>query len=310
MKICHHLRKENSGLMHTTLEMAEEEQRQGHDVRIVEPSNGLTAMFSTFEGPPDVHSIHSQLSQHTYHDGVPKIMHMHGEPLGSVGNGISMRAIVDLAPSCEAFICMRKEEWPVWNAIRRTHLVTKGIDLNRYKVLDPAPEKLQGNPAVLYYENWRGQRNPLLLCLAMQEVQKKLPEARLHLYNCPGGKMFDTFHKLINHCRWYTFIGSLKGQEKDVVTLLNRADIVVSCLYPLYARGIEAFGCGKAFIGPGYKEEGYPYTCDLEAQSMADAIIKCHEERGKMDFRAWAVERHNIEDTAKQCVRIYERYAL
>ena len=308
MNITHHMRRENSGLAHTTLELAEEEQRQGHGIRMLEPS-GESPLMQTFEGIPDVHCIHSQLHASTYHDGIPKIMWMHGEPLGSVSNGISMRAIVDLAHSCEAFICMRKEEWPVWNAIRKTYLVDKGIDLTRYKVLDPKPEKLSGDPAILYYENWRGQRNPLLLCLAMQEIIKVFPKAKLHLYNCPGGKMFDTFQRLINHCRWYSFIDSLKGQEKDVVTLLNRADIVVSCLFPLYARGIEAFGCGKAFIGPGYKEEGYPYQCELEPKSMASTIIKCYQEYGSFDFRKWAEGRHNIVNTAKQCIAVYERYA-
>ena len=46
----------------------------------------------------DIHTIHSQINIRTYHDGKPKIMWMHGEPLSSVGNGISMKAIVDLAP--------------------------------------------------------------------------------------------------------------------------------------------------------------------------------------------------------------------
>lgn len=308
VNITHHMKKENSGLMHTTLELAEEEQRQGHGIRMLEPS-ATEPILSSFEGSPDVHCIHSQLNVSAYHDDIPKIMWMHGEPLGSVGNGISMRAIVDLAPSCEAFICMRKEEWPVWNAIRKTYLVDKGIDLTRFKPLDPAPQKLEGEPAILYYENWRGQRNPLLLCLAMKEIVKKCPKAKLHLYNCPGGKMFETFHRLIHHCRWYTFIGSLKGQDKDVVTLLNRADIVVSCLFPLYARGIEAFGCGKAFIGPGYREHGYPYQCDLEPKSLAEAIMKCWEETGKLDFRQWATMHHNIETTAKQCVEVYSKYA-
>ena len=314
MKISHHMKRENSGLMHTTLEIVEEEQRQGHQVRVMEPSNGVTPMMSEFEGTPDVHCIHSQLSPHTYHDNVSKIMFMHGEPLGSVGNGISMRAIVDLAPTCEAFICMRKEEWPIWNAIRKTFIVTKGIDLERFKIQDPAPPRMNGAPAILYYENWRGQRNPLLVCLAMLEVIKVLPEARLHLYNCPGGKMYETFQKLINHGRWYTFIGSLKSQEKDAVTLLNRADIVVSGLYPLYARGIEAFGCGRAFIGPGYKEYDYPYQCDLEVHSIAKAIIKCwmdfkdDRKHAEMYFRKWGEKHHNIADTVKESVDVYRRY--
>jgi len=309
MNISHHMRRENSGLVQTTLEVVEEEQRQGHGVRVLEPSNGMTAMFETFEGRPDVSCIHSQLAPHTYHDKVPRVMWMHGEPLGSVGNGVSMRAIVDLAPSCEAFICMRQEEWPVWDAIRKTYVVTKGIDLTRFKPLDPAPEKLSGEPAILYYENWRGQRNPLLICLAMLEIIKTHPKAKLHLYNCPGGKMFDTFQKLINHCRWYTFIGSLKGQEKDAVKLLNRADIVVSGLYPLYARGIEAFGCGKACIGPGYRASGFPYNCDLESGIIAAAVLKCWNEYGKVDFSKWAQDHHDVENTVRECVDIYRRFA-
>jgi len=317
MKISHHMRKEDSGLVVTTLEIAEEEQRQGHGVRVCEPSNGVTAMFDTFDGPPDIHCIHSQLSPHTYHDKVPKVMWMHGEPLGSVGNGVSMRAIVDLAPSCEAFICMRKEEQPVWDSIKRTFVVTKGIDLTRFKPLDHAPEKLQGDPAILYYENWRGQRNPLMICVAMEQIHREFPEARLHLYNCPGGKMHDTFLKLIHHNRWYTFIGSLKGKERDVVTLLNRADVVVSGLHPLYARGIEAFGCGKAFIGPGYKEHEYEYQCDLEPISIASAIRKVWlgpfdagkgREFAKLHFRKWAETHHDVANTIKESVEIYGRY--
>ena len=308
------MRKENSGLAHSTMELAEEEQRQGHGIRVLEPSSTNGALLETFDGNPDVHCIHSQFHPKSYHDGAPKLMWMHGEPLGSVGNGISMRAITDLAPTMDAFICMRKEEWPVWNSIKRTYLVTKGIDLDRFKVLDPAPPKLTGNPAVLYYENWRGQRNPLMLCVAMQELQKVLPDAKLHLYNCPGGKMYDTFQKLINHCRWYTFIGSLKGQEKDPVRLLNRADVVVSCLHPLYARGIEAFGCGRPFIGPGYREDDYPYTCELEPNSIAAAIHRLWADHGEnaefrsLHFRKWAEKHHDIKDTVKECVQVYERF--
>lgn len=313
MKISHHMKRENSGLMHTTLEFVEEEQRQGHDVRVMEPTNGVTPMMSTFYGDPDIHCIHSQLSPHTYHDRVPKVMWMHGEPLGSVANGISMRAIVDLAPTCEAFLCMRKEEWPIWNSIKKTFVVPKGIDLERFKPME-VEKPLNGSPSILYYENWRGHRNPLILCLAMLEVIKVFPDAKLHLYNCPGGKMYETFQKLINHSRWYTFIGSLKSQEKDSPALLNRSDIVVSCLYPLYARGIEAFGCGKAFICAGYKEHDYPYQCELEVHSMAQAIIKCwsdhkDDRKGAQSyFRGWAEKHHNIVDTVKESVRVYERY--
>lgn len=252
--------------------------------------------------------IHSQLGQTSYFNNRPKFMWMHGEPLSSVANGISMKAIVDLAPTVDAFICMRKEELPIWRSIKKTYLVPKGIDLEIYRPLDGITEKLAGEPAVLYYENWRQQRNPLYLCVAMEEVWKKYPKARLHLYNCNDKKMLETFQALIKNNKWWTFIRSLQGPVPDVNLLLNRADIVVSCLYPLYARSIEAFGAGKAFISPSYKEADYPFTCELDPHSMADAIINCWENYGDVNYRKWAQDHHDVKETVRQSIDIYERY--
>ncbi len=254
--------------------------------------------------------VHSQLPITSYHNGKPKFMWMHGEPQSSVGNGVSMKAIVDLAPMMEAFICMRKEEQIVWNSIKKTYYVPKGIDLEMYKPLEGVTERLSGEPAVLYIENWRGQRNPLYLCVAMQEVWKKYPKARLHLYNCNDKRMLDTFRALVDHNKWSTFVRSMQGQVpyNEVNLLYNRVDMVVSCLYPLNARGIEAFGAGKAFIGPGYKVDNYPWQCDLQPESMAAAIIRCWEGYDRLDYRKWACEKHDVNETVKQSIGIYERY--
>ena len=308
MNILHWMKKENSGLARTTLEICDYEEKAGHQVCIREPSNDAP-IYGSMNGETDIHSVHSQLGPGTYADNKPKVMWMHGEPLSSVSNGVSMKAILDLSPKIDAFICMRKEEQIIWSSIKKTFLVRKGIDLDKYKPLEGITERLAGEPAVLYVENWRGQRNPLYVCVAMQEVLKKYPKARLHLYNCQSQKMLDTFKALLTHNKWWTFLRSLSGPVDDVNLLYNRADIVVSGLYPLYARGIEAFGAGKAFIGPGYKEEGYPYQCELQPESIADAICKCWEEHGKFDFRKWAQDRHDVADTVKEATAIYERYA-
>jgi len=169
-------------------------------------------------------------------------------------------------------------------------------------------ERLSGEPAVLYVENWRGQRNPLYLCVAMQEVWKRYPNARLHLYNLTDKRMKDTFSALVQNNKWWTFVRSLQGPVQDVNTLYNRVDMVVSGLYPLYARGIEAFGAGKAFIGPGYREDGYPWTCELQPESIAATIIKCWENYGQVNYRQWAIDHHNVADTVKESIAIYERY--
>lgn len=299
------MKKENSGLGRSTLEFAKFEAKQGHTVTVREPSGGV---IWGKEVTADIHCVHSQLDIHTYFDGKPKAMWMHGEPLSSIGNGISMKAIVDLAPKMDTFICMRKEEWPIWNSIKRTHLVPKGVDLEEFHPMTDVVEKLSGEPAVLYYENWRGQRNPLYLCVAMEKVWQKYPKARLHLYNCQDKRMKDTFKALIDHNKWWPFIRSLQGPVEDVNQLLNRVDIVVSGLFPLYARGIEAFGAGKAFIGPGYKEEGYPWTCELDTDSIADAIIRCWEGYDSVDYRKWAEQRHDVNETVRQSIAIYEKY--
>lgn len=306
MKILHWMKKENSGLARTTLEVVKYEERLGHKACIKTPADDMP-IYGTEDGF-DIHSIHSQLNPKAYHDGKPKVMWMHGEPLSSVGNGVSMKAIVDLAPLCDAFICMRKEEWPVWGTIKRTFLVNKGVDLEKYCPLDGVTEKLPGEPAVLYVENWRKERNPLYLCVAMQEVVKKYPRARLHLYNVTDKKMLDTFQALYKNNKWWTFLGSIKGPEDDINLLYNRADIVVSCLYPLYARSIEAFGAGKAFIGPGYREDGYPWTCELDPVSMADAICRCWEGYDKIDYRKWAEDRHDAKKMTEQALEVYRRY--
>ena len=305
MKILHWMKKENSGLARTTLEIAKYEEKQGHTVCIKQP--GQDQPIYGIAKDWDVECIHSQIQPSSYHNSKPKLMWMHGEPLSSVGNGISMKAIVDLAPVMDAFICMREEELLTWNSIKRTYLVQKGIDLDVYKPLG-VTEKLSGEPSVLYLENWRGSRNPLYLCVAMQEVSKKYPNARLHLYNVTTGGMQDTFQALIKNNKWEIFIRSLQGAVNDANMLYNKVDIVVSCLFPLYARSIEALGAGKAFISPGYKEPGYPWGCVLQPESIAAAIIDCWENYDKLDYRKWAEERHDVAETVRQSVKIYERY--
>jgi glycosyltransferase involved in cell wall biosynthesis len=228
-----------------------------------------------------------------------------------------MRAIVDMAPKMDAFIAMRKEEEDIWNTIKRTYVVQKGIDLDRFFPIEIPTHvegnddtKLSGEPAVLYCEHWRQTRNPLYWCVAIQKVWQKLPKARLHLFNCQGGKMYDTFRALINHNKWGVFIRSINGPVKDeeINKLYNRADIVVSGLYPLYARSIEAFGAGKAFIGPGYTDPEYPWHCTLDPESMAQSIIDCWEGYDKVNYREWAEKKHDVMETVKQTIDIYERY--
>jgi hypothetical protein len=312
MKILSHVKRENSGLFRTTVELGKYYEKAGHSVCLRQPGEEsvLYGKCKDDLSDIDVHTVHSQLSPDAYYDKKPRLMWQHGEPLSSVGNGISMKAVCDLAPKMDALICMRKDEYPIWSTLKKTYYVPKGIDLEVYKPIEGITEKLSGEPAVLYCENWRGQRNPLYLCIAMEKVWKKYPKARLHLYNCQDKRMKDTFDALIKNNKWWTFIRSLQGPVpfEEINNLYNKVDIVVSCLFPLYARSIECWGAGKAFIGPGYKEHDYPWQCDLDPDSMADTIIKCWENYDQVNYREYAEKFHDVKETVNQAIGIYERY--
>jgi glycosyltransferase involved in cell wall biosynthesis len=321
VNLVHYMRKEKSGLAFTTLELVQAEERLGHTVCLREPTDAAgmpgAVLYGKPDMVPDVECVHSQMPISSYFTNTVKPLFMHGEPLSSVGNGISMKAIVDMAPKVDFFIAMRKEEAAIWSTIKRTYVVQKGIDLQRFHPVETKPHddtdplsKLSGEPAVLYVEHWRQQRNPLYWCVAMQKVWQVLPKARLHLFNCPGGKMFETFRALVNHNKWGMFIRTLNGAVPDaeVNQLYNRADIVVSALYPLYARSIEAFGAGRAFIGPGYTDLEYPWHCDYHPDSMAQAILDCWANYGQIDYRKWAEAKHDVLETVRQTIDIYQRY--
>jgi hypothetical protein len=321
VNIVHYMKKEKSGLAFTTLELVQAEERLGHRVLLREPTDDTGMPGTVLYGDPsvvaDVECVHSQMPVTANFSNVPKFLFCHGEPLSSVGNGVSMKAMVDMAPKIDAFIAMRQEEAAIWRTLKRTYVVPKGIDLERFKPLDvPAhvqgddTTKLSGSPSILYCEHWRGQRNPLYWCVAMEQVWKVFPQARLHLFNCPGGKMFDTFRSLINHNKWTTFIRTLNGPVDDaqVNFLYNRADITVSGLYPLYARSIEAFGAGKAFIGAGYTDPEYPWHCDYHPDSMAKAIIDCWTDYGRIDYRQWAEQKHDVMNTVRKLTDIFQGY--
>lgn len=308
MHITAWLRKEASGLARTTLELAKATEDLGHVVCIRQPHDGMAIYGPTDQ--VDLHTIHSQIHPDAYHDGKPKVCWMHGEALSSVANGISMRALLDLAPLCEAFIVMRKEEVSIWRDVKRTYYVPKGVDLEVYKPAEGITERLSGEPAVLYVENWRGMRNPLYIMIAMAEVHKTFPKARLHLYNVQDKKMHEAFKGFIDAAKYSTFVRSLQGPVEDVALLMNRVDIVVSALHPLYARTpLEALACGKAAICAGYNEPAYPWHVkDYSPEGFAEVIVQCWSDYGKINYRHYAETYHDVHETVKQAVAVYERY--
>lgn len=310
MRILKFVKREASGLFRTTLEHATHEQRLGHDVCLKEPNGPV--LVGDDAGHFDIETIHSQCDIRSYHNGVPKVLIAHGEPLSSWGNGVSWKAVLDMASLIECIIAMRTQEQILWQSIKKTFVVPKGVDLTQFRPLGQPGEMLPGEPAVLIYENSRGNRNVLYPIVAMLHLWRRFPRARLHILNVTDKKTYDTLSTFVHYSKLWPFVRTIHGPvaHDEVNSWLNRCHIVISSLYPLYARSIEAFGAGKPLICPGYREHNYPYQCELQPESMADALARCWENYDQHDWRAYAEKHHNALESSRQMVAIYERYAV
>jgi hypothetical protein len=60
----------------------------------------------------------------------------------------------------------------------------------------------------------------------------------------------------------------------------------------------------------GYRDSEYPYRCDFTPESMADAIMAAWEGRETFNARAWAEAKHDVQDTAREIVAIFQRYVV
>ena len=61
MKILHWVKKENSGLFRTAIELAKYEERQGHVIAFRQPSKNET-FYGFRDDDFDIHCIHSQIN--------------------------------------------------------------------------------------------------------------------------------------------------------------------------------------------------------------------------------------------------------
>ena len=305
MKILHWLRKENSGLFHTTVELAKYEERLGHTVSLRLPPEN-----QTFYGPTnddfDIHCIHSQIHPSYYKDSKPKMLFMHGEPDYSTMSKGATNSIMDLVPIVDAFIAFNPAEAKIWNSFKRTYCITKGVDLEKYKPIK-LRQKLTGSPAILYCEHWRQFRNPLHILVALEKVYRKIPGMRFYPFGCP--KEDQAFWlKMIKQNRYVTYCPGIFQRQNEMAKLLNLADIVVSPVFPSYGRvSLEALACNKPVVA--YSSNPHAtYKCDpYDVNDIAEKIIACCEEMPNGQAK-YAAEHLDAKTMAKEAIEIYERF--
>ncbi len=306
MKVIHWLKRENSGLFRTTVELAKYEERLGHLVALREPAKNET-FYGFRDDDFDIHCIHSQINPHYYKDGKPKVLFLHGEPDYGMLTKVSTKAIMDLIPVTDAFISFHPDEARIWNSFRRTYTITKGIDLETYKPIEKPKKKFKGKPAILYAEHWRQFRHPLHVLIALEEVYKKLPTMRFYPFGCPDVDK-EFWLRMVRGNRYNHFTVGVYPTQKNMVETMSFADMVVSPVFPSYGRvALEAIACGKPVVAydtcPHTEYKCKPYDPD----GLAEQIIRCWEDK-PTGQREYAEKHFSPLKMAQEAIAIYKRY--
>lgn len=306
MKICHWVKKENSGLFRTTVELAKYEERLGHTIALRAPAQNET-FYGFRDDDFDIHAIHSQIHPHYYKDGKPKLLFLHGEPNYGLMTKVSTKAIMDLIPIADAFVSFHPDEARIWNSFKRTYTITKGIDLEKYVPVKNPTKKLKGSPAILYCEHWRQFRHPLHVFIALEGVKKKLPGMRFYPFGCPDAEK-EFWLRIVRNNKYNMFTPGVFQWQKDMPNLLSMADIVVSPVFPSYGRvALEALAMNKPVVA--YNSNVHAdYKCrPYDPDDLAEKILACWEEKPNGQ-RKYAEKNLNAEQMAKDAIEIYKRF--
>lgn len=305
MKILHWVKKENSGLFRTVMELAKYEERLGHSVSLRTPAEQQT-FYGFKDDDFDVHAIHSQINPHYYKDDKPKLLFLHGEPDYGMMVKVSTQAIMDLVPLCDAFIALNPDEAKIWNSFKRTYIIPKGVDLEAYRPM-AVKSKLKGNPAILYTEHWRTFRHPLHVFVALERVKRKLPGMRFYPFGCPDSE-HAFWIRIIKQNRYVTFTPGVFKRQKNTVGLINMADMVVSPVFPSYGRvSLEALACNKPVVAYDTNPHATYKVKPYDPDDMAEKIISCYEERCNGQ-RQYAEKYLDAKDMANEAIKIYKRF--
>ncbi len=289
----------------TTMELAKYEEKLGHQVALREPAKNET-FYGFRDDDFDVHCIHSQIHPHYYKDGKPKILFLHGEPDYGMMNKVSINAIMDMVSFIDCMVSFHPDEARMWNSFKRTHTITKGVDLEKYKAEDKG-KKLRGSPAILYAEHWRTFRHPFHVFVALEKVYKKLPNMRFYPFGCPDSEK-EFWLRLVRQNRYSVFTPGVFSVQESISDLVNLCDILVSPVYPSFGRvSLEAKACNKPVVAYNTNKHA-DYQCEpYNPDDMADKILQCWEEKigGQ---REYAEKNLDAMDMAIEAIDIYKRY--
>jgi glycosyltransferase involved in cell wall biosynthesis len=224
----------------------------------------------------------------------PKVFVIHGSLEASLYSELdpsqhkfaSLSVAIQLMNSCDASIAIHRRQYDNYKQFdysNKLSYVRRGVDLERWR---PTGSKmnLDGEPAVLYGEQWRHQKDPLMSLYAMYELGRKNKNARLHVYNCEDYR--DTWQEVMYAGRFHEILGKwqLSGHQTFPEQWYRGASMTISPnLMGEDSRvSIESLACGTPVVAwDSNPFEDYKATVrakPFDYVDMANKIQGLHEQ--------------------------------
>jgi len=325
-----------SGLYEATKDLIKYERKLGIDSQFVESvvkdpdlktytDGWLTAKPWAWAEDADVLVMHRSLPNELAHKK-PKVVVMHG-PLEIMmmnehsGPGENFNFNINMIWDYDACVAITPQDYEIaqhFDEKKRLRFIEDAVDVERYSLNGWAYE-YANHPAIISADTIRLNKIPLHIILAMENVRKRIPSARLNFFSIPlvdspTWRNIFVRSKLMHNQSNCELIQLLTG---DIKPYIRGADISFNNnLHGVHSRGsvMEAMAMGIPVVSYCGGEDYTPYIAKTWClESIAEAVEQCWKDiqaKGRemvaKECRAYADEHFNMEKAAVEYKKLYE----
>ena len=325
-----------SGLYEATKDLIKYERKLGLESEFVESEvkdpdpkqftdGWLTAKPWSWAQDADLLVMHRSLPNELAHKQ-PKVVVMHGpieimmmfEHSGETDNfNFNINMIWDY-DACVAITPQDYEIAQHYDEKERLRFIEDAVDLERYHP-DGWQWEYQHHPAIVSADTIRLNKLPLHIILAMENLRKSTPDARLNFFSIPLADVATWRNVFVrsrlrhnqSNCELIQLMGT------DVRPFVRGADISFNNnLHGIHSRAsvMEAMAMGIPVVAYCGGEDYTPYIARTWClESIAETIERCWQDilaRGReavaRECRAYAHEHFSMEKAAGQYQELYE----
>jgi hypothetical protein len=268
----------------------------------------------------DIIIMHTGISDsYLVKNQAPLIWVVHGRPLACFrpermkkGQSYSLYNTVAKWKRTKGMLYFWREFQPHWDGVlegKDIILPYPVVDENRFNT---NKEKYQfknpGKINILVCDSEREDIDLYELTVGLIEAAKQFPEIKIHFYglNMPNGKLDNCYNILLGRLKNLNCLGDISGRVRNMETLYNAADCLISPNKIITRTIGEALSCGCSVISQNNSLNLVSdYTCDMsEPKDVIEAISLFVN-----DFKNNSINRDSIKTRAKVfSLKVYSDY--